>query len=176
MSIKVGDRVIHRRVTCGHRLCPRDVGKEGIVISINADSSNPIHSFKCKISEGEYWNAREDELELVAMTATKSWPWEAHYNAPTSIVNRMVENSFSTTYTKGNTINKPKQTIMSIITNLVKSKEKKALEEFGLINADGTLNDRGLAEFATFLYVGEAKTAFEAKIVEAFEAKKAENK
>lgn len=71
---------------------------------------------------------------------------------------------------------KPKKTIMSIIKDLAKSKERKALEEFSLVNEDGSLNERGRGEFVMFLFEGANKDAFEAKIVEAYEIRKANNK
>jgi len=62
--------------------------------------------------------------------------------------------------------------IMSVITNIFKSEEDKALEHFEL-GSKNNLNEKGLMEFLSFLYEQnrEAKEGFLAKIVEAYKEK-----
>lgn len=85
------------------------------------------------------------------------------------------EEKFVETFTKEefkesiiNKLNKANK-FMNTIKRTFQSKETKALNHFNLIEADGTLNEQGRAEFVDFMYeTGSAvKKEFIAKIVEA---------
>lgn len=142
-----------------------ELGQVKIVKAVTDDGFYYIGS-----GEGsQHWHYTEDCLE----SADKA-PLYSTYHTP-----------FTMPYSFGYTASysamfEPKKSLitktMSIIKNLAKSKERKALEEFNLLNEDGSLNERGRSEFVTFLFEGTAKAEFEAKIAEAHEARKKECK
>lgn len=78
---------------------------------------------------------------------------------------------------KPNLIKHKKNKFMSVVNNIFKSKERKALEFYGLVNGDGGLTDSGALELARFIYETdtELKAKFIAKIVEEYEAEKKSN-
>lgn len=61
-------------------------------------------------------------------------------------------------------------TIMSVIKNIFKSEERKALEHFGVVNGDGKLTDTGRDEFVDFLYekMNTEREAFVALLIEEY--------
>ena len=67
--------------------------------------------------------------------------------------------------------NPPKYKFMSIIKNLFKSKDHRALEHFGLVNGDGGLTEAGQKEFIDFCWekMEAERKEFIGKIVEAFD-------
>ena len=67
-----------------------------------------------------------------------------------------------------------KEKIMSVIKNLFKTTERKALEYFSIINGDGGLTNTGKEEFIDFLYekMTEERKEFIKKIVEAYKEEK----
>jgi len=70
--------------------------------------------------------------------------------------------------------NKPKKTLMSVIKNIFKTKERKALEYYAIVNGDGGLTDTGRQEFVDYLYqkMEAEKKAFIADIVAEYEKEK----
>jgi hypothetical protein len=58
--------------------------------------------------------------------------------------------------------------LMSVIKNIFKSEERKALEHFGVVNGDGKLTDTGRAEFVDYLYekMNTEREAFVALLIE----------
>ena len=81
---------------------------------------------------------------------------------------------YGTSYTEKQpflNINKPKNKFMSVINNIFKSKERKALEHFGLVNGDGGLTDLGRVELANLIYETnkELRDDFHKKIVDAYD-------
>ena len=70
--------------------------------------------------------------------------------------------------------NKSKKTFMSVIKNIFKTKERKALEFYSIVNGDGGLTDAGRQEFVDYLYqkMEAEKKAFIADIVAEYEKEK----
>jgi len=70
--------------------------------------------------------------------------------------------------------NKPKKTLMSVIKNIFKTKERKALEFYSIVNGDGGLTDTGRQEFVDYLYqkMEAEKKAFIVDIVAEYEKEK----
>lgn len=66
---------------------------------------------------------------------------------------------------------KPKKTIMSVIKDIFKSKEARALSHYNITNGDGGLTDIGKNEFVDYLWETDQETrkSFIAKIVEKYE-------
>ena len=73
---------------------------------------------------------------------------------------------------------KPKKTTMSIIKNIFKSEQAKALSQYGITNGEGGLTNRGQEEFVDYLWeiMATERKAFIAKIVEEYKKEKGENK
>ncbi len=67
-----------------------------------------------------------------------------------------------------------KPNFMSVIKNIFKSKERKALENFSIVNGDSGLTETGRGEFVDYLFevMTEEKKAFIAKIIEAYDEQK----
>ena len=63
---------------------------------------------------------------------------------------------------------------MSIIKNIFKTKERRALEAYELVNGDGGLTDKGRAEFVDYLWEksDDAREAFIAEVVKYSEEEK----
>ena len=70
--------------------------------------------------------------------------------------------------------NKSKKTSMSVIKNIFKTKERKALEFYSIVNGDGGLTDAGRQEFVDYLYqkMEAEKKSFIADIVAEYEKEK----
>jgi len=69
---------------------------------------------------------------------------------------------------------KPKNKIMSIIKDIFKSKEQKALSQYGITNGDGGLTGDGRGEFVDYLWETDKETrkAFISKVIEKYEEDK----
>ena len=67
-----------------------------------------------------------------------------------------------------------KNKIMSVIKNIFKTKERKALEHYNIVNGDGGLTSTGQSEFVDYLYetLKEERNAFIKKIIEAYKEEK----
>ena len=63
---------------------------------------------------------------------------------------------------------------MSVIKNIFKTKERKALEHYNIVNGDGGLTGIGQSEFVDYLYetLKEKRCAFIKKIIEAYKEEK----
>lgn len=80
-----------------------------------------------------------------------------------SLKDRLISNNTEETPKKGN--------IMSVIKDLFKNKTQRATEHFEITNGNGGLTEKGRAEFIDYLWevMKAERTAFEQKIVEAYE-------
>lgn len=168
MSLQVGDKVRvmeNAEMLCGNSYCEWNpdmkdtIGKIGTIEKVCEGEGVGCFRVCFTSLSTTYWFYPEGALEKV-------------YDSTGRLYAYGTLGSWFETETEEEAPLKTKKTFMSIIKDLTKSKEQKALESFGLLNSDNTLNEEGRREFVTFLFQGDAKTAFEAEIVKAYEEKR----
>jgi len=81
--------------------------------------------------------------------------------------------TISGTLTFAGELNKPVNKTMGVIKNIFKSKEKKALEHYGITNGDGGLTQTGREELLDYLWETnkELRKEFIKKVVEEYDKK-----